>query len=158
DLKQTNTILKEEVGVCKRYSWRWTLKLHGVQEKDGEDVHGVVINILGNVVPDISERMEETVDIAHRLGPRKKDGTCRSIMILFAFRRYRDIVWQSARDCKFLRVNKLRFTEALSPEDRVAREKLWPLVKKARDEGKKTSFRRSFALIDGKRFNYASVK
>ncbi|KAL1250572.1 hypothetical protein QQF64_018368 [Cirrhinus molitorella] len=116
-----NTTLKEEVGACKRYSWRWTLKLHGVQEKDGEDVRDVVIKVLGNVVPGVSERMEDAVDIAHRLGPRKKD-------------------------------------EALSPEDRVAREKLWPLVKKARDEGKKASFRGSFALIDGKRFDYVSVK
>lgn len=158
DLKLVNKTLKEEVGDCKRYSWRWTLKLHGVQEKDGEDVRRVAIDILSNVVPGISERMEDAVDIAHRLGPRRKDGTCRSIIILFALRRYRDTVWQAARGCKFLRDNKLRLTEALSPEDRVAREKLWPLVKKARDEGKKASFRGSFALIDGKRFDFVSVK
>lgn len=158
DLKLVNKTLKEEVGDCKRYSWRWTLKLHGVQEKDGEDVRRVAIDILSNVVPGISERMEDAVDIAHRLGPRRKDGTCRSIIILFALRRYRDTVWQAARGCKFLRDNKLRLTEALSPEDRVAREKLWPLVKKARDEGKKASFRGSFALIDGKRFDFVGVK
>lgn len=158
NLKKVNTTLKEEVGDCKRYSWRWTLKLHGVQEKDGEDSRRVAINILGKVVPGISERMEDAVDIAHRLGPRRNDGAHRSIIILFALRRYRDAVWQAARGCKFLRDNKLRLTEALSPEDRVAREKLWPLVKKARDEGKKASFRGSFALIDGKRFDFADVK
>ncbi len=59
DLKQMNTTLKEEVGEDKRYSWRWTPKLHGVQETDGEDIHGVEINILGNVVHGISDRMEE---------------------------------------------------------------------------------------------------
>lgn len=68
DLKQVNTTLKEEVGDCKRDSWRWTLKLHGEQEKDGEDARRVAINILGKVVPGISERMEEAVDIAHHLG------------------------------------------------------------------------------------------
>lgn len=134
------------------------LKLHGVQEKDGEDVRFVVINVLGNVVPGISERMEVAVDIVHHLGPRRKDGTNRSIIILFALHHYRDTVWQAARGCKFLRDNKLRLSEALSPEDRVAGEKLWLLVKKARDEGKKVSFRGSFALIDGKRFDFANVK
>lgn len=158
ELKQVNATLKEEVGVCKRYSWRWTLKLHGVQEKPGEDVRSVVINILSKVVPGISDRMDDAVDIAHRLGPQRKDGSWRSIIILFALRRFRDIVWQSARGCTFLRDNKLRFTEALCPDDRVAREKLWPLIKKAREDGKKASFRGSFALIDGKRYDYADVK
>ncbi|RXN18937.1 nucleoside diphosphate-linked moiety X motif 22 [Labeo rohita] len=101
---------------------------------------------------------KQWISLGYWLGTRKKDGTCRSIIILFAFHHYRDIVWQSARDCKFLRDNKLRFTEALSPEDMVAGEKLWPVVKKARDEGKKASFHGSFALIDRKRFEYASVK
>ncbi|KAL0194803.1 hypothetical protein M9458_008375, partial [Cirrhinus mrigala] len=112
--------------------------------KDGEDIRGIVINILGNVVPGISERMEEAVDIARILARHAEKGWYVQIYN-----------YPSARDCKFLRDNKLRFTEALSPEDRVAGEKLWPLVKKARDEGKKASFHGSFALIDGKRFEYA---
>lgn len=158
ELQKMNKTMKEEVGECKRYSWRWTLKLHGVREKDGEDVRKVAIDVLGNVVPGISDNLEEAVDIAHRLGQRRKDGSHRSIIILFALRRIRDTVWQSARGCKFLFDNKLRLTEALSPEDRAAREKLWPLVKKARDEGKKASFRGAFALIDGKRLNFSDVK
>ncbi len=70
-----NKTMKEEVGECKRYSWRWSLKLHGVREKDGEDVRKVAIDVLGNVVPGISDNLEEAVDIAHRLGQRRKDGS-----------------------------------------------------------------------------------
>nr|XP_055039773.1 uncharacterized protein LOC129427366 [Misgurnus anguillicaudatus]XP_055039774.1 uncharacterized protein LOC129427366 [Misgurnus anguillicaudatus] len=157
ELKSANKTMKAEIGECKRYTWKWTLKLHGVREKDGEDARRVVIEILSNVVPGISDDLEGAVDVAHRLGPKRGDGSNRSIIILFALRRFRDTVWQAARGCKFLLDKKLRLTEALSPEDRIAREKLWPLVKKARDEGKKASFRGSFALIDGKRFNYVDV-
>lgn len=50
----------------------------------------------------IGDRMEEAVDIGHRLSPRKKDGSCRSIIILFGFHRNQDTVWQAARDSTFL--------------------------------------------------------
>lgn len=158
ELQNANKTMKAEIGESKRYSWKWTLKLHGVKERDGEDARKVVIDVLSNVVPGISDDLEGAIDIAHRLGPKRGDGSHRSIIILFALRRFRDTVWQAARGCKFLFEKKLRLTEALSPEDRIAREKLWPLVKKARDEGKKASFRGSFALIDGKRFNYVDVR
>lgn len=123
-LQKVTKTLKEEVDECKRYTWRWTLKLHGMREKDGEDVQKAAIEVLSNVVPGISDYLEDAVDIAHRLGQRRKDGTHRSVTILFALRRFRDIVWQAARGCQFLFENKLRLTEALSPEDRAAREKL----------------------------------
>ncbi|RXN32359.1 membrane-spanning 4-domains subfamily A member 4A-like protein [Labeo rohita] len=42
--------------------------------KDGEDIRGIVINILGNVVPGISERMEEAVDIARILARHAEKG------------------------------------------------------------------------------------
>lgn len=65
-----------------------------------------------------------------------------------------DAIWKSAKGCSFLRDSKLRLTEALSPEDQVAREKLWPLVEKARKEDKKASFLGSYALIEGKKIDH----
>lgn len=156
-IKKTTKSMKLELGECKRYSWKWTLKLHGVKEKEAENTRGVTVDILSNVVPGMSDDLERVIDIAHRVGPKRMDGKPRSI-ILFALRRFRDIIWQAAKGCKFLNSNQLRLTEALSPEDRLAREKLWPLIKQARDKGKKASYRSSYALIDGQKYNYSEVE
>ncbi len=143
-LKEENKSLKSGLYECRRYSWRWLLKLHGVREKEGEDIRMVAIDICGRVAPGIRDGLNQGVDIAHRLGPARDDGNARAIIILFAFRRVRDAVWRAAKRCKFLEDNGLHLTEPLSPEVRAAREKLWPLVKEARDAGKKASFRSSF--------------
>lgn len=157
-LKEENRLLKTAVAECKRYSWRWSLKLHGLKENDHEDVRKEVISILGKVAPGLQVYLEDAVDIAHRLGPKRTDGSNRPIIILFALRRILDAVWKCAKGCKFLRDNRLRLAQALSPEDRLAREKLWPLVEKARKEGKRATLIGPYALIDGKKFNHWDVK
>lgn len=73
ELQNANKTLKAEIGESKRYSWKWTLKLHGMREKDGEDARKVVIDVLSNVVPGISDNLEGAIDIAHRLGPKRGD-------------------------------------------------------------------------------------
>uniref|UniRef100_A0AAV2L2R3 Uncharacterized protein n=2 Tax=Knipowitschia caucasica TaxID=637954 RepID=A0AAV2L2R3_KNICA len=157
-LKEENRLLKTAVEECKRYSWRWSLKLHGLKENVNEDVRKEVIIVLGKVAPGLQVYLEDGVDIAHRLGPKRTDGSNRPVIILFALRRILDAVWKCAKGCKFLRDNKLRLTQALSPEDRLAREKLWPLVDKARKEGKRATLIGPFALIDGKKINHWDVK
>lgn len=156
-LKEENKALKLAVDESRRYSWKPLLTLHGLKESDGEDIRAKVIEILARVTPGIRDGLQVGVDIVHRLRP-KEQGKNRAVIILFAARRVRDTVWLAARNCGFLRENNLRFTEPLSPEDRVARNKLWPLLKKAREEGKKASFKGSFALIDGKKFPFSEVK
>lgn len=156
--KEENKSLKTGLYECRRYSWRWLLKLHGVKEKAGEDPRSVVIDIFGKMAPDIRDGLNDGVDIAHRLGPAKNDGKARAIIVMFSLRRLRDTIWRAARRCKYLDDNGLRFTEPLSPEDRAAREKLRPLVKAARDAGKKASLGSLFALIDGKKHFFSDVK
>lgn len=95
-----------------------------------------VTDVLAHVAPSIRDSLQAGVDIAHRLGP-KETSKNRAIIIFFAMRRIRNAVWAAARKCKFLQKNNLRITEPLSPEDRVIRNKLWPLIKKAREEGKR---------------------
>lgn len=155
-LKMENRNLKTALDESRRYGWKWFLKLHGLNESEGENVRKKVIDILQQVAPDVSDLLQVGVDIAHRLGP-KQDKKNRSIIILFAARRVRDAVWNAARKSKYLQSKQLSITEPLSAEDRAAREKLWPLVKKAREEGKKASFKNSFALIDGKKYNFSDV-
>uniref|UniRef100_A0A3B3QRX8 B box-type domain-containing protein n=1 Tax=Paramormyrops kingsleyae TaxID=1676925 RepID=A0A3B3QRX8_9TELE len=42
-LKNENKSMKAGVQECSRYSWRWCLKLHGVAEKESEDVRSVAL-------------------------------------------------------------------------------------------------------------------
>ena len=116
------------------------------RSKRGDELRRV-INILGKVARGLHEYLQEGVNTVHRLGPKRKNGSHWCLIILFTLRHIPDAVWRSAKGCKFLWDNKLRITETLSPEDRVAREKLWPLVEKARKDGKKASFLGTYALI-----------
>lgn len=155
-LKTENRSLKTALDESRRYGWKWFLKLHGLKESEGENVRIRVIDILQQVAPDVCDLLQAGVDIVHRLGP-KQEGKNRSIIILFAVRRVRDGVWHAARKSQYLQSKQLTITEPLSAEDRAAREKLWPLVKRAREEGKKASFKSSYALIDGKKYNFSEV-
>lgn len=103
------------------------------------------------MAPKISDSLKEGIDIVHHIGQRRQDGYNRSGIVFFALRRLRDAIWREAKGSKFLLDIKLRITEALSPENKAAREKLWPLVKKAREDGIKASFCGPFAFINGKK-------
>ncbi|KAL1252669.1 hypothetical protein QQF64_017362 [Cirrhinus molitorella] len=71
ELQNANKTLKAEVGESKCYSCEWTLKLHFVREKDGEDVRKAVIDVLSNVVPGIRDDLGGAVDICTLSWPEK---------------------------------------------------------------------------------------
>lgn len=155
-LKTENVSLRANIAEAQRYSRRWSLKMHGLKETDGEDVRRITIDALAKVAPKIQGQLDRVVDVVHRLGRKSSPSNVnskRAIVILFSMRIYRDEVWRAARNSKFLLDNNLRISELLSPEDKAAREKLWPRVKAAREEGKRAVFRGLFAYIDGKRID-----
>ncbi len=155
-LKTENASLRANIAETEHYSRRWSLKMHGLKETDGEDVRRITIDALAKVAPKIQDHLDRVVDVVHRLGRKSSPPNAnpkRAIVILFSMRIYRDEVWRAARNSKFLLDNNLRISELLSPEDKAAREKLWPRVKKAREEGKRAVFRGSFAYIEGKRID-----
>lgn len=155
-LKAENVVLKASIAESQRYSRRWSLKLHGLKEADGEDVRRITINALANVAPDIHDQLDRVIDVVHRLGRKSTSSDMsrkRPIVILFSMRRYRDVIWRAGKNSRFLLDNGLRISELMSPEDKAAREKVWPMVKKAREEGKRAIFRGPYAYIEGKRID-----
>ncbi len=50
-----------------------------------------------------------------------------------------------------LKQKKIRITEDLTQRTKEARNKLWPLVEKARKEGRRAGFKGPFAIVDGKK-------
>uniref|UniRef100_A0A672PHK9 Uncharacterized protein n=1 Tax=Sinocyclocheilus grahami TaxID=75366 RepID=A0A672PHK9_SINGR len=150
---QAITFLNESLLEANSYRRRWGLRLQGMKEDDQQgNTWDLVIKVLGKISPKIAEKLPEVVDSVHRIGKRTDSNSARGIIIQFSMRHFRDIVWRDARGSKFLEEAHLRLKEDLSPDKRVARTKAWPLVKKAREEGKRASFVGAFAYIEGKKF------
>lgn len=150
-MQQENTSLKLRVDDLERYSRRWCLKLLGVKEREEENIRTTAIGHLARVVPRIKDKLEDAVDVVHRVGKLRSDGSSRHIIIRFATRRHRDIIWMEAKSSIYLRENGLHIKEFLSKSDIESRNKLWPLVQAARKEGKKAGFSGPFAVINNKR-------
>lgn len=156
-LQQENVSLKSRLEELERYSRRWCLKLLGVKEREDENVRTITINHLARVVPRIKDKLEEAVDVVHRVGKQRPDGSPRHIIIRFVTRRHRDIIWMEAKNSIYLRENAIYVKESLSRADIESRNKLWPLVLAARKEGKKAGFSSPFAVINNKRIAASSA-
>lgn len=148
---------EKKMGFCEqrltdleRYSRRWNLRLHGVNEKEREDVRAESIRICEALFPEGGIRLADKIDTVHRVGRKLQNNSRpRPIIIQFSSRVARDGVWKAARTSEFLRANQLRFTEDLIASDRERRQLLWPAVDKARKEGKRAHFVGGRAFVDG---------
>ncbi len=72
------------------------------------------------------------------------------MIIRFLSRSERDLVWKLSKANNLLSIKHLRFKEDLTAADKEARKKLWPLVEKARKEGKRAHFVGNKAYVDNK--------
>lgn len=157
-VQQESAALKLRVDDLERYSRRWCLKLLGVKERGDENARSTAINHLARVAPRIKDKLEDAVDVAHRVGKQRSDGSPRHIIVRFVARRHRDIIWMEAKSSIYLRENGLAIKESLSKADVESRNKLWPLVQAARKEGKKAGFSGPFAIIDNRRIDAKSAQ
>lgn len=148
------TAIKERLCDAERYKRRWCLRLYGVSEVDGEDVKRRVTEICEKVAPELRTKVAEGIDVVHRLGRRDNTSRARGIIILFAYRTVRDVIWRQAKNNAYLRDNKLRFSEDLTKEERDARAVLWPIVEKARKDGLKAHFVGAKAYVNGKEIRH----
>lgn len=148
---------EETVAKCSRrvsdletYGRRWNLKLHGMPEDVNEDVRELVIAVCQEVLPSEKNVFPAAIDVAHRLGKRRQsDQNPRGIIFRFVHRRHREAVWKAAKNNGYLQGKGLRLTEDLSKEDRENRVRLWPIIKKAREENKKAYFVGGRGFIEG---------
>ncbi|KAJ7983565.1 hypothetical protein DPEC_G00376620 [Dallia pectoralis] len=105
----------------------------------------------------ISDVLQSSIDVAHRLGPKLGYTRPRTIIVQFLSRSHRDRIWADARRSEVLKQKKIRISEDLTQRTKEARNKLWPLVEKARKEGRRAGFRGPNAVVDGKRISADDV-
>lgn len=148
-LKKENEDMKSQVANNDRYKRRWSLRIKGKKENAGENLKAEVIQLLNKIAPDLAEKMDDAVDVVHRMG-RMMESNNRQIIILFAKRAVRDEIWKRTKTSSVCKKEGIRFAEDLTQEDWRARQALWPMIEKARKEGKAAGFRGPFGFIDGK--------
>ncbi len=151
-LEKENCVLRVTCDELDAYKRRWNLRVSGIQEQRGEDVRKILIDLFSKVSPEIADQLLYTLDVAHRLGPRAEGARFnRRIIVQFLSRNVRDQIWRDARTAAVLKERKIRIFEDLTQSTKDSRNKLWPLVERARKEGKRAGFKGPFAYIDGKR-------
>lgn len=132
------------------YGRRWNLRLQGLPEAEREDVRAEVIKICQQLLPSEREKLPDAIDVAHQTGRRRPDNPKpRGIIIRFVSRRYKEELWKAAKNSAVLQSKGLRFKEDLTIEERDNRQKLWPEIKRARDEGKTAYFVGGRGFING---------
>uniref|UniRef100_A0AAV2KN57 Uncharacterized protein n=1 Tax=Knipowitschia caucasica TaxID=637954 RepID=A0AAV2KN57_KNICA len=67
----------------------------------------------------------------------------------------RDHVWRATNKHKICEELKIHFVEDMIKEDKLARDAVWPIIAKARKEGKKAGFKGPYAYVEGKRVTAA---
>ncbi len=94
----------------------------------------LVVDICCQVLPEHTSKIQQEVDIVHRLG-RKTEGNAtrgRTVIIQFLSRSLRDMIWKAAKSSAYLKAKELRFGEDLTSVDKAIRKELWPKVEAPR--------------------------
>ncbi|XP_016110462.1 uncharacterized protein [Sinocyclocheilus grahami] len=150
--------LEDKLNDQDRYCRRWNLRLEGLTERTEDDVKSRVTEICKAVVVEEERNfVANNVDIAHRVGrpiDRAKGKKPRPVMIRFASRTARDLTWKGAKGNDFLKKNNMYFKEDLTIKDRATRNLLWPVIDKARKEGKRAFYVGVKAIVDGKEIKH----
>lgn len=147
-LVKENGELKSRVREQERYRMRWCLRMKGVKENKDEDLRRFVLQIFQKLAPDL--KLEEAVDIVHRLGKRV-DGKNRNVIILFTQRRVKEEIWKRSKGSTVCKDEGISFAEMLPQEDLEERRRIWPMIEEARRAGKRAYFRGPHGFIDGRR-------
>ncbi|KAL0149244.1 hypothetical protein M9458_055478, partial [Cirrhinus mrigala] len=78
-------------------------KCCGIPEREGESVKMVVIELFRSLSPFSTEKLQDMVDITHRLGPKSGNSNPRRIIVQFLSRTCRDAIWTEAKRSELLR-------------------------------------------------------
>lgn len=119
-LTAENKMLWNRVNELESYQRHWNLKISGNPELDGENVKMTVIDLLSRISPTIADTLQNSVDVAHHLGPRPKKGNVigssqlRRIIMQFLAQTTRDRIWIDAKNSEVLKQKNIKITEDLT--------------------------------------------
>ena len=147
DLESSNTYLES-------YMRRSNLIFDGCQEREQEDVHTLIVNILRNVLK-LEINTDSEIDKVHRYG-RSFAGKPRPIIVRFTKHSTRDKVLQAARQLRNF-PEKIFINEDLPTVMKIRRAELRSIVMHARSLGTEATQKGDNIHIAGKQYNYQTV-
>ena len=131
---------------------RKNLIFHGIDEgkesESYEDCKKILTQFLGQF--DIRLHSDYSIERAHRLG-RKVSGRSRPLIALFSFFEEKELILKHRRDFK---AKGFDVTGDYSKWSRDARRALYPIIDKAKKDGKRTVLRMYDAYVDDKIYSY----
>lgn len=136
--------LEEKVNESERNLW-----LHGLKEKEEEDVRKRVIDICSAMVPEAADNFPQHIESVQRVGKRS-EGKTRPVLIKFSDKSTKELLLKTSKSSEYHRSSHLKFGEELTAKDKKMRTMLWPQIEAARKERKTAYFDGAKAVIDGK--------
>ena len=105
-LEQIVATMGERLSEAERYKRRWCLRLYGLPEQESEDIKSKVSDICMQLPLELGDGGKMAIDVAHRLG-RREGNREPAVIILFAFRWMRGLIWMKAKNSAHPKERKL---------------------------------------------------
>ena len=148
--------LEREAVALRSQTCRNNLIFRGVKESEDEtwdDCERTVRETLKSKLDmkDAEDATLVSIERAHRLNVKMKQGVPRPIIVKFLSYKTRTEILQKARDT-LTRDSGLSVSEDFPPQVRRSRKKLIPFLVKARNEGKRSYLSYDKLVVDGKKY------
>lgn len=111
---EKDATLHDKCLTVETHQRRNNLRVARIPERTEENIKNIVIDIFGQISPDIAEQLHFSVDTVHRLGPRSADPHFNRASVPFISRTHRDKIWRDARTSKLLKDGKIKIFEDLT--------------------------------------------
>ncbi len=102
-LEKENKTLKEKCSGLGSYKCTWNLPVAGIPEQEGENVKMVIIELFKNLSPHSVEKLQDMVDITHRLGPKSGNANPHRIILQFFSCTFQVAIWAEAKRSELLK-------------------------------------------------------
>lgn len=121
----------------EQYKRRWNQRLYGLA-----DIKAQVVDICCAVLPELTSKTQEDVDVEHKLERKLEVNATRGLTVTIQFlsRSLKDMLQKATKSSSYFRSKELGFGEELTTMDKAMRKQLWPKVEAARQVGKKAYF------------------
>jgi hypothetical protein len=150
-LLESNASLKDELTDLKSRSMRDNLVFFNIPEQESEDTENVVRSFLEEKMKMPTDQAKEVkFERVHRAGPKLSHNRHRRIVAKFSNYKQREAVRSLGRN---LAGSNFYVHEQFPPEIVDQRKKLYPIMKKARDEKKNAYISYNKLYIEGKLYH-----
>ena len=152
-IEARNADLQRELVDMKSHSMRSNLVFYNLPEQaEKDDPFAVLRELLGKTMA-IDENSDIEIERAHRLGGKRDDGKPRPIVAKFL--RYQDKEY-IRRSAYLLKGSKIGIADQFPKEIAEARKKLYPIMKKAKNEGNTVKLIKDKLFVNGQLYRGTS--